>query len=88
MTTLHNHGFLHASRGQWRLASAFVVDAFPDPVRELKTWISEDTGPEAALEAVLSVLPYFRISRGRANELLRRIERAIAHGVKRACLSV
>ena len=78
MTTLHNHGFLHASRGQWRLASAFVVDAFPDPVRELKTWISEDTGPEAALEAVLSVLPYFRISRGRANEILRRLERAIS----------
>ena len=75
---LHNHGFLHANRGQWRLAPAFDINPFPDRVRELKTWISEDTGPEATIEALLSVLPYFRISRGRANEILRRIERAIS----------
>ena len=75
---LHNHGFLHANRGQWRLAPAFDVNPFPDRVRDLKTWISEDTGPEATIEALLSVLPYFRISRGRANEILRRLERAIS----------
>jgi len=75
---LHNHGFLHANRGQWRLAPAFDINPFPDRVRELKTWISEDTGPEATIEALLSVLPYFRISRRRANEILRRIERAIS----------
>ena len=75
---LHNHGFLHASRGQWRLAPAFDINPFPDRVRELKTWISEDTGPEATIEALLSVLPYFRISRARANEILSRIERALS----------
>ena len=75
---LHNHGFLHASRGQWRLAPAFDLNPFPDRVRELKTWISEDSGPEATIEALLSVLPYFRISRARANDILSRIERAIA----------
>ena len=75
---LHNHGFLHASRGQWRLAPAFDLNPFPDRVRELKTWISEDTGPEATTEALLSVLPYFRISRERANEILSRIERALS----------
>jgi serine/threonine-protein kinase HipA len=75
---LHNHGFLHASRGQWRLAPAFDLNPFPDRVRELKTWISEDTGPEASIEALLSVLPYFRISRARANEILSRIERALS----------
>ena len=32
---LHNHGFLHASRGQWRLAPAFDLNPFPDRVREL-----------------------------------------------------
>ena len=37
----------HASRGQWRLAPAFDLNPFPDRVRELKTWISEDTGREA-----------------------------------------
>ena len=75
---LHNHGFLHASRGQWRLAPAFDLNPFPDRVRELKTWISEDTGPEATIEALLSVLSYFRISRVRANEILSRIERALS----------
>ncbi len=75
---LHNHAFLHANRGQWRLAPAFDINPFPDRVRELKTWISEDTGPEATVEALLSVLPYFRISRGRANEILRQNERALS----------
>jgi len=75
---LRNHGFLHASRGQWRLAPAFDLNPFPDRIRELKTWISEDAGPEATVEALLSVLPYFRIPRTRANEMLRRTERAIS----------
>ena len=75
---LHNHGFLHASRGQWRLAPAFDINPFPDRIRELKTWISEDASPEATVEALLSVLPYFRIPRTRANAILRRIERAIS----------
>jgi serine/threonine-protein kinase HipA len=75
---LHNHGFLHVSRGQWRLSPAFDINPFPDRVRELKTWISEDTGPEATIEALLSVLPYFRIRRTRANEILSRIERALS----------
>jgi serine/threonine-protein kinase HipA len=80
---LHNHGFLHAGRGQWRLAPAFDLNPFPDRGRELKTWISEETGPEATVEALLSVLPYFRISRGRANGILNQIERALSQWRKR-----
>jgi serine/threonine-protein kinase HipA len=75
---LHNHGFLHVIHGQWRLAPAFDVNPFPDRVRELKTWISEETGPEATIEALLSVLPYFQISRTRAMEILSRIEHALS----------
>ena len=30
------------------------------------------TGPEATIEALLAVLPYFQISRGKATEMLRR----------------
>ena len=71
---LRNHGFIHAGRGQWRLAPAFDLNPFPDRVRELKTWISEDTGPEAAVEALLSVLPYFRIPRAQANGILARMD--------------
>ena len=76
---LHNHGFLHAHHGQWSLAPAFDLNPFPERVRELKTWISEETGPEATIDALLSVIAYFRIPLARAKEILGEIERAIAN---------
>jgi serine/threonine-protein kinase HipA len=75
---LLNHGFLHAGHGQWRLAPAFDLNPFPDRVRELKTWISAETGPEATIEALLSVAPYFKIPRARAQEVVRQVERAVS----------
>lgn len=73
---LHNHGFLHTQLGQWKLAPAFDINPFPERVRELKTWISEDTGPEASIEALMSVAPYFRIDRESAIRILHEVERA------------
>lgn len=75
---LHNHGFLHANHGQWRLAPAFDINPFPDRVREMKTWISEETGPEATIDALLSVIPYFQITAERAKEILLKIEHALS----------
>lgn len=74
---LHNHGFLHVEKGKWRLAPAFDLNPFPERVRELKTWISEDTGPEASIEALLSVTSYFQIPLPRAKSILSEIEAAI-----------
>jgi len=75
---LRNHGFLHVDRGQWRLAPAFDVNPFPERARELKTWVSEDAGPEATIEALMSVLPYFRIAAPRAREILGAVEHAVS----------
>jgi serine/threonine-protein kinase HipA len=75
---LRNHGFLHVERGQWRLAPAFDLNPFPDRVRELKTWISEEAGPEATVDALMSVIPYFRIAPARAKAILHDVERAVA----------
>lgn len=75
---LRNHGFLHAERGLWRLAPAFDLNPFPDRARELKTWVSPDTGPEATVEALMSVTAYFRLSLPRAKTILRKVERAVA----------
>jgi serine/threonine-protein kinase HipA len=75
---LHNHGFLHAERGLWRLSPAFDLNPFPDRARELKTWVSADTGPEATIDALMSVIAYFRLSLPRAKEILRKVERAVA----------
>ncbi|MGH7022987.1 MAG: type II toxin-antitoxin system HipA family toxin [Caulobacteraceae bacterium] len=75
---LLNHGFLHVERGQWRLAPAFDVNPFPERVRELKTWISEETGPAASIDALMSVTPYFRIAARRAKAILADVEHAVS----------
>jgi len=75
---LRNHGFLHIDRGQWRLAPAFDVNPFPERARELKTWVSEEAGPEATIEALMSVLPYFRIAPLKAREILGEVELAVS----------
>lgn len=75
---LHNHGFLHADGEQWRLAPAFDVNPFPDRRRELKTWISEEAGPEATIDALLEAAPYFQVGAARAREILATVEDAVA----------
>jgi serine/threonine-protein kinase HipA len=75
---LLNHGFLHVDRGQWRLAPAFDVNPFPERLRELNTWVSEEAGPEASVEALMSATPYFRITAPRAKEILGEVESAVA----------
>jgi serine/threonine-protein kinase HipA len=75
---LHNHGFLHVNHGQWSLAPAFDINPFPERMRELKTWISEDTGPEATIDALFSVIAYFRIPLARAKEIVGVVERAVS----------
>ena len=75
---LLNHGLLHTDRGQWRLAPAFDLNPFPDRVRELKTWISPTTGPEATIDALLSVTRYFRIPQARAKTIVSQVEQAVA----------
>jgi serine/threonine-protein kinase HipA len=76
---LHNHGFLHIAHDQWRLAPAFDLNPFPDRVRELKTWISEEHGPDASIEALMSVTPYFRIELSRAKNILAEVENAVSY---------
>jgi serine/threonine-protein kinase HipA len=75
---LLNHGFLHETRDLWRLSPAFDLNPAPERVRELKTWISEEAGPDATAEGLMSVIPYFRISPKRAKEILGEVERAVS----------
>jgi serine/threonine-protein kinase HipA len=75
---LKNHGFLHEELGRFRLSPAFDINPFPERQRELKTWISEETGPKSTIDALLSVGPYFRISRDEAARLIGEVERAVS----------
>lgn len=75
---LLNHGFLHDGRGQWRLSPAFDINPAPERLRELKTWISEEAGPEASIENLMSVIAYFRIPLKRAKVILGEVEHAVS----------
>lgn len=75
---LHNHGFLHIALGQWRLAPAFDINPFPERARELKTWISEQSGPEASVEALISICAYCRIDIAKAKSILKAVNKAVA----------
>lgn len=75
---LHNHGFLHVEAGKWRLAPAFDVNPFPDRVRELKTWITEDAGPQASIDALMTAAPYFQLGPDRARRVLGEVESAVS----------
>jgi serine/threonine-protein kinase HipA len=70
---LRNHGFLHEDREFWRLSPAFDINPSPERVRELKTWISEDAGPDMTIDALMSVIAYFRITKARAKEILNEV---------------
>ena len=75
---LHNHGFLHVTHDQWRLAPAFDINPFPDRFPELRTWISHDTGPEASLDALSSEAPYFRIKPTHGEMIIGEVTAAVA----------
>ena len=74
---LRNHGFLHEDREFWRLSPAFDINPSPERVREMKTWISEDTGPDMTIDALMSVIAYFRIKSTRAKEILSEVAHAV-----------
>ncbi len=75
---LHNHGFLHVAKDQWRLSPAFDINPFPDRQRELKTWISEDAGPAASIDALMAVAAYFKLDRNGAIQILAEVERTVS----------
>jgi serine/threonine-protein kinase HipA len=74
---LRNHGFLHEDREFWRLSPAFDINPSPERVRELKTWISEDAGPDMTIDALMSVIAYFRITKARAKEILSEVVHSV-----------
>jgi serine/threonine-protein kinase HipA len=75
---LRNHGFLHVAEGRWRLSPAFDVNPFPDRVREFKTWISEESGPEMRIEALWEAADYFRLTTAAAAAILQQVECAVS----------
>lgn len=75
---MRNHGFLHVEKNLWRLSPAFDINPFPDKRRVLKTWITEEIGDAASIQALMEASPYFGIDLKRACTLLAGIESAVS----------
>jgi serine/threonine-protein kinase HipA len=74
---LQNHGFLHVGHGQWRLAPAFDLNPMPDKDRELKTWLTEESGPSGSIEEAVAAARHFHLADSAALDLLGNIYLAV-----------
>jgi serine/threonine-protein kinase HipA len=70
---LRNHGFLLTDQG-WTLSPVYDVNPFADGTG-LTLNISEDDN-SLDLELALSVIPYFRISRSKADAIIGEVKKA------------
>lgn len=65
---LKNHGFLHQAQGKWMLSPVFDVNPSHDRHRELKTHISEISGAESSIDALIDHAEYFDVEKHDAVE--------------------
>jgi len=75
---LKNHGFLHTTGDQWVLAPAFDLNPFPDKMRALKTWISQESGEVASSAEALAISKSFEISKDEAKAILSEMKAVIS----------
>jgi serine/threonine-protein kinase HipA len=79
---LMNHGFLHIKGGKWYLAPMFDVNPAPERANTLKTAISEISGNEASIEALLDVATEFDLSRDQGAAIVGQMATVIFHNWK------
>jgi serine/threonine-protein kinase HipA len=75
---LNNHGFLHVGHGQWRLAPAFDLNPFPDKGHDLKTWLTEETGPTGKIKDAMHAAGYFHLTDEHALKILGEVYGAVS----------
>lgn len=74
---LRNHGFLREPTG-WALSPAFDLNPNPEAPGVLSTTIDTDGDPSASIERCLQTAQMYRVSPGRAIEILDEVEQATA----------
>ena len=72
------HGFVHVGHGQWQLAPAFDLNPFPDKDRELKTWLTEESGPTGSIDEALGAAAQFHLSKASAAQILGEVTHAVS----------
>ncbi len=71
---LRNHGFIREATG-WRLAAAY--DLNPNPHKEFHSLTIDGRSPEPEIQAALACAELYRITEGRAKEVLAEVDAAI-----------
>lgn len=75
---LHNHGFLYAGNGQWRLSPAFDLNPMPGKLRESKTWLTEDSGPIETIDMLLAQCAYFSLTHRQGLDIVSEVLDAVS----------
>lgn len=81
---LRNHAFLHTQANQWRLSPAFDLNPNPKRLGYLRTSI-DGGDPDASIEKLLRVSPYFRIKTDEARDSLAAVLAATLRWRELAC---
>ncbi len=71
---LRNHGFL-LSRGGWRLAPAFDIN--PQPEKDSHVLNFDDRDPHPSIATVLDTHGFYRLDRGRAENIIEEVARVV-----------
>lgn len=74
---IKNHGFLYTGENRWVLSPAFDVNPQPERHRALETPISELSGHEASIEALIEAAPFFDMTEDEGLAVADRVGTAI-----------
>lgn len=85
---MKNHGFLMTGRNRWALSPAFDINPQPDRHKMLKTGISEISGFEPSIQALVESAPFFDISEDEASTLAIKMATTIRERWREMCQSV
>jgi serine/threonine-protein kinase HipA len=84
---LLNHGFLGCRDGKWTLAPMFDVNPAPERANTMKTAISEISGNEASIEALLEVAAEFDLTRETGSSIIGDMAHLISGNWKKSAQS-
>ncbi len=85
---LKNHGFLHIGGFRWALSPAFDVNPQPYRQKQLKTGISELSGFEPSIKALIEASPLFDIEEGDSSSMVFSMAQTIRARWRELCTEV
>ena len=85
---MKNHGFLLSGLDRWTLSPAFDINPQPHKHKQLKTGISELSGNEASIEALIDAAPFFDLKQDEATKMVFEMANVIQNEWRSLCAEV